>query len=495
MPSKLLRLPPAAALLALVTALPAAAQSRDPARIAAAVDAPIQRALQSGRLAGATIAVVKGRDTLLMKTYGRADVEHDVPTPDRAVYEIGSLNQQFTAAAILQLQERGRLSLNDPIGRWLPDAPEAIRAIPLRRLMDHTSGIAGARSAHPEFQALFDRPIPRDSLVSLYGRKPLLFVPGTSISYSNTGYFILGMVIEKASGMPYDRYVRENLFARAGMRDSRYCGDTMRAGAPVRGYDSDGQTLRPAAHVDLRWPFSAGSLCATAGDLVAWTRALHGGRILSPAAYRQMTTPGALADGTPLRYAMGLGWNDVAGHRAIGHAGSIAGFSSQVVYFPDDTLTIVVLLNTLSPTVRPSEAVAGIARMVLGARPLAGVPLGGRAAEYAGDYRVPRDGGEVTLTFAADSAGGLTISPNGRGAYPLVYLGGDTFGREGDGTRWIFTRQRGRVTGVRVDDITESAAGPRVIRYTLAGVGPRRASRRDAEVTGELLLRALCVSA
>jgi CubicO group peptidase (beta-lactamase class C family) len=439
----------AAATLAAVLPALAPAQTRDPAAIAAALDPRIASAIDGGRIAGTSVAVVRGRDTLLMKTYGRADLERGVPTPDRAVYEIGSISKQFTAAAILQLQERGKLSLDDEVAKHLPGIPTQGRRVTLRHLLGHSSGIAGFHTGDPEFRAIMGQALPLDTLARVYAAKPFDFAPGTAMRYNNTGYLLLGMIVERASGMPYGEYVKRNLFDRAGMRDTRHCGNGDRDPHRVRGYDGDGGALKPSEDFDRRWGTGAGSICSTTADLVAWTRALHGGRILGPAAYREMLSPDALADGTRPRYAKGLILNPVQGHRAIHHGGSIYGFESHLAYLPDDSLTIVVLVNTRTAALDPSGAVEYLVRTILGDASPAPAAFTGRAEEYAGEYHGSGATKGMVLTVAADSTGALTMRSGDGRASRLVYFGGETFGR-GD-VRYTFVREGGRVARIRVD--------------------------------------------
>jgi D-alanyl-D-alanine carboxypeptidase len=341
-----------------------AAQTRDPAKIAAAVDARVANALRGGLVAGMSVAMMLGSDTLLYRTYGRADLELDVPTPDRAVYEIASVTKQFTAAAILILQEQGKLSLDDELTKFLPNYPTQGHRVTLRHLLTHTSGIRGFHTYHPEFKAIVAQSLPRDSLVAIYARKPFDFAPGSKELYNNTAYVLLGQVVEKVSGMSYESFVKQHLFDRAGMRDSGYCSNPEIAPRRVRGYNSENRVLQPLVYMDHRWGFS---LCSTAGDLVAWTQALHSGKILGPAAYEEMIAPGILNDGTKLSYAKGLQFLSLAGHRAIAHGGALPGFSAAVAYLPDDSVTIVVLMNSRGDF-SPYDVARTLVRTVLGAR-------------------------------------------------------------------------------------------------------------------------------
>ncbi len=426
-----------------------AAQTRDRARVAALVDSIVQDALKDRRAAGMSVALVRGRDTLVLKGYGYADLEFGVATPPAAIYEIGSVTKQFTSSAILLLQEQGKLSLDDDLTRILPQYPTGGRKISIRRLMDHTSGIKGYTEME-EFGELSVRKLPRDSLVRLFSAKPFEFEPGDGAIYNNSAYFLLGLIVEKASGQSYEDFVRTRLFERAGMKDSRYCNERAVVKQRAHGYDmGPGGTLLRAAYLDHTWPYAAGSLCSTAGDLIAWSTALHGGRILSPASYAELLTPGRLNDGTTLRYAKGLSVDSVIGRRAIHHGGGINGFLSDLKYFPDDSLHVAVLMNTAGP-VNPSQLSVAIARVVLGPGPVPSpATFAGRADDYLGTFQGPARGGEATVVVGKDSTGALTWKFRNGQPTRLLYLGGERFGV--GGTRITFVRENGRVSRIRAD--------------------------------------------
>jgi D-alanyl-D-alanine carboxypeptidase len=455
--------------LAITVASPAAGQTPSRIAVGIAVDSIVSSALASQPSAGMSVAVVRGPDTLVLKGYGKADLELGVATPARAVYEIGSVTKQFTAAAILQLQAQGKLSLDDDLTKYLPSYPTQGHLVTLRRLLDHTSGIRGYTEI-PEFDLIGSRRLPRDSLVALFSSRPFDFAPGTAMAYNNSAYFLLGLVIEKVSGVPYEAYVAKHLFERAGMTDSRYCSNTAVVPRQVHGYDLRQDTLRLAEYLDFTWPYAAGSLCSTAGDLVAWTQALHGGRILGPAAYRELLTPGTLADGTILRYAKGVEVDSLLGHRAIHHAGGIPGFNTELEYFPDDTLTVVVLANT-NGSVDPTVVAQSIASVVVGDRSPTPVAFRGRAADYVGEFRGLLGGTELVVTVSADTAGGLTMQRKGGLSGPLVYLGGETFSRPG--VRYTFVREAGRVTALRRDAVTENTIAVRTTAKVPSVTGGR----------------------
>ena len=382
------RLVAAAAVAVLVYASAGlSAQAGVTARIDAIVEAPIK----SGQVAGASVAVVKGGETIVDKAYGFADLELDVPTPRGATYEIGSVTKQFTAAAILLLAEDGKLALDDELTKFLPDYPLQGHHVTLRRLLNHTSGIKGYTEM-PEFGDLKNLKKPKDTLVALFSHQPFDFPPGEEQIYNNSAFFLLGLIVEKTSGKSFADFVQERLFNPAGMKSSYYCSEETIHKNHAHGYDTGKNGLVLKGYLDHSWPYAAGSLCSNTADLVAWNKALHGGKVLRPESYKAMTTPGVLNDGTPLRYGMGLALAPTDGRRTIAHSGGINGFLSESEYFPDDDLTIVVLLNTAGP-VSPRDLARDIAEAVLGRAP-------NRGQSFDGDSRPT-----PASTAAVDGAG------------------------------------------------------------------------------------------
>ncbi|HMN08389.1 MAG TPA: serine hydrolase domain-containing protein [Gemmatimonadaceae bacterium] len=420
---------------------------RPRAEIVAAIDSIANAFLKDGRAAGMSIAVVKGRDTLALKGYGKADLELDVATPARAVYEIGSVTKQFTAAALLQLQDDGKLSLDDELTRYLPDYPTQGHRVTLRRLLDHTSGIKGYTEL-PGFGAIMTRKLPKDSLVALFKNEPFDFAPGEGEVYNNSAYFLLGLVIEKVTGKSYADYVKEGLFARAGMADSRYCSESAITPRKAHGYDMGPGGLRNKGYIDHTYPYAAGSLCSTVGDLVAWNRALHGGKILSERAYRELLTPGTLNDGTTLRYAKGLALHTFAGHRTIEHGGGINGYLSSSAYFPDEDAIIVVLINTAGP-VSADAVTAALATATFGPATRPSQRYAGNLAELTGTYGGVGRGARLAITVTADSGKLRALFPRNQSAAELRYIGNDTW--EIEDTRLTFERKDGKVARVRAD--------------------------------------------
>ncbi|MGH7680217.1 MAG: serine hydrolase domain-containing protein [Gemmatimonadaceae bacterium] len=383
------------------------------------------------RATGIAAAVVRGNDTLLLKGFGKADVEWNVPMPADAVFEIGSITKQFTSVAILQLRDEGKLSLDDPITKWLPDFDTRGNKVTLQRLMDHTSGIKGITEM-PEFGLLSSNPrFPRDSAYALIKRYPFEFTTGDAQIYNNSAFWLLGLVVEKASGGTYEDYVEKKLFEPLGMKRSMYCNSAENVERRAHGYQVQNGMVRRAPINVHTWPFSAGSLCSTAGDLVTWLKALHGGKVLSPKSYAELITPAKLNDGTVTRYAKGIAvGKDIRGLNFIGHGGGIAGFTSEATWYPDAQAAIVVLLNS-NGNIDPG-AVAGelAAELLPWTRPSPPKAFVGDVTPFAGTYKGPSRGREMTMEITVTPQG-IAASPNGAPARPLSWEEGWTF-RQGN---------------------------------------------------------------
>lgn len=447
------------AVMALVVAAPVQGQIADRAALVTALDSAAAAHVEHEQVAGVSVAVVRGADTLLMKGYGVVDLEWDIATPANgaASYEIGSMTKQFTAAAIMLLVEEGKLDLDADMTEYLPDYDTKGHAVSLRRLLDHTSGIKGYTEM-PVFGEIAVRRFSRDTLVTLVSAEPFEFEPGTAQIYNNSAFFLLGLIIEEVSGQDYDDFVQEHLFAALGMDDSYYCSSNAIRENRAHGYDAQPDGLVRKGYLEHIWPYAAGSLCSTVGDLIAWNEALHGGDVLSAESYEALITPMPLEDGTPIRYAMGLGVGDRGGRRIISHGGGINGFLSDGRYYPDDELIIVVLQNSTGRQ-GPGALGAAFAELVLGplSEPVA-VAYGGDLEELVGDYVGPARGRELTMAVSVVE-GELVFTPEGapEGMTPL-HVGDGVW--ENGGTRLWFEREGGSVAVLRMSQ----GAGHYVLR-------------------------------
>lgn len=398
------------------------------------IDSVMMGPIRDGRMAGASVGVVHAGHDVAFRAYGWADLELRAPTPVDAVYEVGSVAKQFTAAALLQLQEEGAVDLDTDMSRWLPDFPTHGNQITVRRLLNHTSGIRGYTEMPAAFP-YFVRRVPRDSLLALVAAHPFDFATGDHLIYNNSAYYLAGMILEEASGVSYEEYLEERLLGELEMDRSRYCSETEIQEGKVEGYDADEDGLRHKGFIVHNVPYAAGSLCSTTRDLAKWIAALHGGRVLSEESYRQITEPATLNDGTPTRYALGLMVSDILGHQAFHHGGGIFGFLAESLYLPEDDLIVVVLTNTAGPP-GPGELARDIVKIMVGEVVREPETFEGDLAWYEGTFHGPARGGSATLRIAADGdaltatlveTGGEPIPEARQETDTLLYRSGTTF--------------------------------------------------------------------
>ena len=452
-----------AALLAFTIHSAAAAQSSRNSRasrevVAHAADSIADAIIKRGRVAAMSIAVTRGRDTLVMKGYGLADVENEVPATAQTVYRIGSVTKQFTSAAVMQLVEQGKLSLDDDVTKYVPNAPTHGRRVLVRHLLNHTSGIPSYTDVGPIFGRVMRLDLSKDSLIATVKDDSLQFEPGSHFYYNNTGYFLLGMIIERVTGKPYGDYLRDALFAPNGLTSTVYCGTMPLIKHRARGYEGRQSGLVNADYISMDLPYAAGSLCSTVGDLVAWTRLLHAGKLVNASSFTTMTTPAKLTSGRPMQYGFGLFMDTVGTHRRIHHGGGINGFISELAYYPDDSLTIVVLSNT-APA--PSEQVAeNLARVSFGMSylperptPPADLPIpADEIARLSGDYKVTwPDGSKRNARISANGEQLMLQLENQPAVRMMKQAAPNTYATMGQPGRIIVDVVSGKVVGFVID--------------------------------------------
>lgn len=342
---------------------------------------------------------------------------------------------------MLQLRDQGKLSLDDEITQWLPDFDTRGHTVTLRHLLAHTAGIGDFTEA-PEFGNLSTSiRLPRDSAYALQLRQPPQFAPGDAQIYNNAGFWLLGLVVERASGMTYEDYVEQHIFQPLGMTRSMYCNSFENVPRRAHGYlVSRDSVIRRAWTVVHTWPFAAGSLCSTVGDMVTWLQALHGGRVLSHESYAELITPSSLNDGTPLRYGMGMQVGpDPSGLMYIGHGGRGPGFWVETGWYPDAEMAVVVMINNVGP-LDPQEVVTNLANEVLGWMPPPRRWFAGDPAPLVGRYVGPGRGEEMVVEVT-QTPQGLGFSMNGSPPRVIPWIEGLAFGR--GHPRLIFRRANG----------------------------------------------------
>ena len=310
-----------------------AASAQDMARM----EQVIQSHVSAGTFMG-TVLVARDGAVILDKAYGMANLEWDVPNTPATKFRLGSITKQFTAAAILLLEERGKLKVDDRVKAYLPDSPMAWDRITIFNLLTHSAGIPNFTSS-PDYNTIKLSARSADAAVVAFRDRPLDFGPGEKMSYSNSGYLVLGAIIEKVSGQTYEKFVAENLFAPAGMTDSGYDSNTAIMKRRASGYIRAPGGYSNAGYLHMSIPHAAGALYSTTHDLLKWEQALFAGKIVSKASLDRMITP------FKNDYALGLTSTLVNGRRRIAHGGGIDGFNTQLAYYPDSKTVVTVLSN------------------------------------------------------------------------------------------------------------------------------------------------------
>jgi CubicO group peptidase (beta-lactamase class C family) len=285
-----------------------------------------------------SVLVVRDKAVLLDKGYGSADLEWDIPNSPTTKFRLGSITKQFTAASILLLEERGKLNINDPVKKYMADAPAAWDKVTIYNLLTHTSGIPSF-TGFPDYESTEAFATTPEKLVARFRDKPLEFQPGEKFAYDNSGYVLLGYLIEKISGETYAQFVQENIFTPLQMKDSGYDSNSAIIMHRASGYSNGKEGIENAGFIHMTIPFAAGSLYSTVEDLARWEQGLFGGKVLSPASLQKMITP------FKENYAFGLAVSTANGHKLIEHGGGIEGFNTHLAYYPDDKLIVVVLGN------------------------------------------------------------------------------------------------------------------------------------------------------
>jgi len=367
-----------------------------------------------------SVLVARGDEVLLSKGYGSASLEWNIPNSPTTEFRLGSVTKQFTAASILLPEERGKLKTDDPVKKFVPDAPAAWDKITIFHLLTHTSGIPNFTS-FPDYQSQEPFPATPEKLVARFRDKPLDFQPGEKWSYSNSGYVLLGYVLEKVSGESYEKFVQENIFGPLGMKDSGYDSNAAIIPRRASGYVRSRNGPLNAGFIHMSIPFSAGALYSTTEDLLRWEQGLFGGKVLSAASLTKMTTP--FKDD----YACGLSVHTVNGHKVIDHGGGIEGFNTFLAYYPEDKLTVVALGNLNGDA--PGQIVTRLAAIAHGEK--VGLPSERKEItvapkileQYVGTYELAP---KMNMMITVD--GGQLISQvSGQGKVPLFAESETTF--------------------------------------------------------------------
>lgn len=413
-------------------ATPVAAVAAAESAEVTATRAAIQTYVEKNQFSG-TVLVARDGKPVFREGFGFANRELNVPVAPDSIFRIGSITKQFTAAAIMQLAEAGKLSVEDPISKYYANAPATWAKVTLRHLLSHRSGIGDYTSLPNFFEKLAAEDRTPEQIIAMTRDAPMEFEPGTKFAYNNSGYIVLGYVIEKVSGQSYADYVEQHIFKPLGLKDTGYEVSTTVLPRRVAGYGfADGKWTN-ATYLSMSLPYAAGSLYSTVDDLLAWEKAFFGDKVVSAASRAAMTTDQGE------KYGFGLLIDDLGGHKNIWHNGGINGFATHMVNFQDDGLIVITLANLESA--RSTRLGTEIARIWLGLPapppPAALVPVTVAPAvldRYVGVYEL-MPSFNITVTRVD---GGLTAQATGQGAFPLVATSDTEFHYQDAGIRIVF---------------------------------------------------------
>lgn len=350
-------------LLAILLSTPAPAAR--PATTAETIDAMLAKAVPTDGPGAVVIAVKDGR-TVFRKAYGMANLELGVPLTPDSVFRLGSITKQFTATAVLMLAEERKLALSDPITKFLPGYPTHGHVITVEHLLNHTSGIRSYTGIPGYMGTKIQADLTPTQLIDAFKSEPMDFAPGDCWQYNNSGYVLLGAVIEKASGKTYADFVADRIFKPLGMKATAYGAEGPVLPKRAAGYTRDGETVFNARYLSMSQPYSAGALVSTVDDLAAWDAALYTEKLVKKASLEKAWTPAVTRDGKATHYGYGWGISTLRGAPAIAHGGGIFGFSTYAIRLPDEKVYVAVLANSDSPRTDPGMLGKRIAALLIG---------------------------------------------------------------------------------------------------------------------------------
>lgn len=397
------------------------AQKLDRAQLEARVDALAAEYLAKPGGVGLSVAVARKGEVVLAKGYGLADVEFDVKADADTLFRIGSITKQFTSAALMRLVERGKLSLDDDLSKYVPSFPLQGKHVTLRQLLTHTSGIPSYTDIGEEWTKKWPLELSHDELLALVKDKPFDFEPGTKWAYDNTGYYLLGMVLESVAGKPYPEVLKEELFEPLKLARTRYDSNVDVIKNRAQGYAMDRSGVVNDQPLGTSQPGAAGALISTARELVLWQMALTSGRVVKPESFALMTTPTVLPDGKDTHYGFGLAIDDLDGRARVQHGGGIFGFNSMLMWLREADVHVAVISN--GERVSSAKLADEIAYAALGVEKaaVADEPLTPeRIAKLSGKYRIAALGLDVEI-FEKD--GKLFAQATGQGSFRLRWQG------------------------------------------------------------------------
>ena len=373
------------------------------------IEALVAETLRDGLVPSVSIAIARGQKIVFERTYGRADIENNVPAGNDTIYRIASITKQFTAAAIMRLVEQGRVDLDADLTKYVPEFHTRGVRITVRQLLNHTSGIQNITDL-PALESKMRLDLTDAETLAIFQDEPLNFQPGTNFLYNNSAFFMLAMVIERISGQSIAEHLRRTMLEPLGLRSTSVCDETRVVPHRAHGYIVEKGQLLNAPYISHELPKGGGNMCSTAHDLVLWAQALANGKVVSPGSYKVMTTPGTLVDGRPIGYGLGLFLSEFGGQPEISHGGDFWSFTSFLAWYPSDDVAIAVLQNSQSAPAFDGFLTRRIVHRLLERPNATPFPNAGDDKEFervVGTYRI----GAASFDVRRDSADIVVKSP------------------------------------------------------------------------------------
>ena len=425
---------------------------RSEQQIATEIETYMKSAVEFERFSGSILVARDGRP-IVSKGYGMANYEHDVPNTPKTVFRLASVTKQFTAASIMMLQERGKLNVNDPFCKYLTDCPAQWQPITIRQLLTMTSGIPGANAM--ELGPLRGLPVPWDQWLEATKKKSLEFVPGESFKYANTGYTLLGFIIERVSGKTYGEFLQENIFAPLGMTQSGYEDPRRIIKYRATGYRYlPGEPIANVPYAEMVGLYAAGGIYSTTEDLLLWDQALYTDKLLSRKSLDEMFTP--YKDMIPGKgYGYGLWTTRKHGRQEIAHGGNLAGFITYISRFPSERVTVIVLSNNGRGSSGKISTV--LSAIVFGApyevpyvRKAKAIALGADVfGKYVGEYKVQQPATTFVITL---ENGKLMVKRDSEAKVEMFAESETKFFLKNEDIQFTFGRDsNGAITALTVD--------------------------------------------
>jgi CubicO group peptidase (beta-lactamase class C family) len=362
------------------------------AGMAKEIDRFLKKNFKSGEPGVAVLAVLNHK-VVLRKGYGMGDLEHGVSLSPKHVFRIGSITKQFTAAAIMMLVDEGKLKVSDPLTKYLEDYPTHGYTITIEHLLNHTSGIKSYTSMPSFWQDKTRLDMSVEQLIDCFKKEPMDFPPGERYLYNNSGYILLGAIIEKVSGKSYPEFIQERIFKPLGMKNSYYGSHLTIIPNRASGYQKSKQGFTHCDFLSMKLPYAAGSLLSTVDDLYAWNQALLSGKVVSKKSFQKMITPTQLLSGKTRNYGYGLSVAEFFGVQSIDHGGGIHGFSTFALQIPEKKIFVAVLNNCPGMEPSPEYTAQWIAALLMGKPLLEKKPVKVAAdilKSYVGIYRIDK---------------------------------------------------------------------------------------------------------